>query len=89
MTIGRISGIQQIISFQLASGNRCETLYRLLKKDASSKSIFKVQEVPEDVIFNDEEQRKEMNEKMEKLKSGSCTKSNREDLTKENGDDIH
>ena len=29
-----------------------------------------------------------MNEKMDKFKSGSGTKSNREDLIKENGDDI-
>ena len=31
---------------------------------------------------------KEINEKLEKLKSGSCTKSSREDLKRENGDII-
>ena len=31
--------------------------------------------VPQDAILQDEEQIKENNEKLEKLKSGSCTKS--------------
>ena len=39
--------------------------------------------VPQDAIFKDEEQMKEINEKLEKLKIGACTKSNRDDLKQE------
>ena len=42
--------------------------------------------VLEDVILKDEERMKEINDKLEKLKSSSCTKSIREDLKKESGD---
>ena len=43
-----------------------------------------VEGVPQDAILKDEEQMKEINEKLEKLKSGSCTKSIRDDLKKSN-----
>ena len=36
--------------------------------------------VPQDAIFKDEVPRTEINEKLEKLKSGSCSKSIRDDL---------
>ena len=38
--------------------------------------------VPQDAISKDEEQVKEINKKLEKFKSGSCTKSIRDDLKK-------
>ena len=41
---------------------------------------LQVEGVLEDVILKDEERMKEINEKLEKLKSCSCTKSIREDL---------
>ena len=47
---------------------------------------LRVEGVLEDVILKDEEQMKEVNEKLEKLKSGSFTKSFREDLKNEGGD---
>ena len=60
----------------------------MLKKNLSSKSNLRVEGVPEEVILKDEEHMKEINEKLEKLKSGSCTKSSRKDLKKETGDII-
>ena len=36
--------------------------------------------VPQDAIFEDEEQMREINDKLEKLNSGSCSKSIRDDL---------
>ena len=45
---------------------------------------LRIEGVPQDAIFEDEEQLKEINEKLEKLKSGSCSKSIRDDLKDDN-----
>ena len=43
---------------------------------------LRVEEVPQDAIFKDEEQMKEMEKTFEKLKSGSCTNFIRDDMKK-------
>ena len=43
-----------------------------------------IEGVPQDAIFEDEEKMKEVNEKLEKLKSGSCTKFICDDLKEDN-----
>ena len=45
---------------------------------------LRVEGVSQDAILQDEEKMKEINKKLEKLKSGSCTKSIRNDLSKSN-----
>ena len=54
-----------------ASGNWSGILLLLLTTSQNSKSIF---ECSQDAILKDEENMKETNTKLEKLKSGSCTK---------------
>ena len=74
--------------------NRCSTgVWKQMQNTESAdeeKPRFEIglqeEGVLEDVILKDEEQRKEINEKLEKLKSCSCTKSIREDLKKESVD---
>ena len=44
---------------------------------------LRVEGVPQGAILKHEEQMKEISEKLKKLKFGSCTKSNRDDLKQE------
>ena len=50
---------------------------------------LRLEGVPQDAILKDEEQLKEINQKLEKLKIGSCTKPIRNDLKKKGDNDLH
>ena len=68
--------------------NQCSTITWIQMQDTESsieekpkiKIDLRVEEVRQDAILKDEEHMKEVNENLGKLKSGSCTKSIRDDL---------
>ena len=64
------------------SGNWSGILFHLYTKKPKFEIDLRVEGVPQDAILQDEEQMKEMTKKLVKLKSGSCTKSSRDDLKK-------
>ena len=69
---------------RLAQRNLCGILCHLMTNSHHSKSTdLRVEGVSKDAILQDEEQMKEINKKLEKLRIGSCTKSIRDDLKKE------
>ena len=64
----------------LPSGNWSGILFHLLTKKPEFEIDLRVEGVPQDAILKDEEQMKETNKKLVKLKIGSCRKSIRNDL---------
>ena len=72
----------QRIQVFLTPGNRCGILCRLLTRKPQFQIDLRVEGAPQDAILQDEEQMKEINKKLEKLRIGSCTKSIRDDLKK-------
>ena len=67
---------------KLAQGDLCDTLSQLLRKKPQFEIDLRVEGVSQDAILQDEAKMNEINEKLEKLKIGSCTKSIRNDLSK-------
>ena len=84
MSTGKIRALQQTISTQAASGKGCDITEVSVEQKPKFKADLRVEVVTEDVILKDEEQMKQINETVEKLKDGS--KSVRDDLN--NGDMI-
>ena len=82
MRTGKIRAIQQMLSAQPASGNCRETLKHVWNRSPKFETDLRVEGVPQYAILKAKEQMKEINKMSEKLKSGSCTKSVRDDLEK-------
>ena len=72
----------------LVPGNWMRNSVSLVDKKPKFEIDPRVERVPQDAILKDEEQMKEINKQLEKLKIGSCTKSIRNDLKKKKSDMI-
>ena len=66
--------IRERIHVLQASGNRFEILFHLLTESQNSKSIFEWKEYLKMPFSEDDEQMKEINKKLEKLKEGIMCK---------------